>query len=131
MQKPRLKKGTSELSRSHIYRQLVDAGVKYVDLGWRKFTIHLTDDLKDPAGREADGLTDFSDYKIVLNSNLPDLRARETLLHEIMHCLFDTFDLDERNEASVTVKNESLTAMTTRGFLLIKNLNPRLWSLLY
>lgn len=111
---------------NHIYNYLKDFSVKYVDMGWRDFEICLAKDLKDENGTSLDGSTNFTEYKINLDISLIDQRAREIILHEVIHCILETCGLDEYSSGSLPGNNESLTIALTHGLLLFRRLNKTL-----
>lgn len=117
---------------AHLYNQLTNLGINKVDLGWRVFKLMLSEDLKDESGEVSlDGSTNFTNYEIHLDMSLNDDRAREILLHEIIHCILETMSIDENGRKHLKTTNEQLVVAMTHGFLLIRNLNRSLFSLLY
>jgi hypothetical protein len=114
--------------KSHIYRHLEQDKINKVNFGWKSFSLSLVPNLLDESIK-CDGLTNYDDGTIALEINLADERARETLLHECLHCVLKVTGLDHENE-KITVDNEDLTIRLTTGLLLFKNLNPKLSKIL-
>ena len=114
--------------KKHIYRLIERAGIKAVNMGHKNFVLYLSTNLHRDATK-CDGVTDLDDGKIFLEATLDDIRARETLIHEIMHCILHVCGLD--HEGDMIIKNEPLTERLTTGLILFMNLNPELAELLY
>ena len=114
--------------KKHIYRLIERAGIKAVNMGHKHFVLYLSTNLHRDATK-CDGVTYLDEGKIFLEATLDDIRARETLIHEIMHCILHVCGLDD--EGDITIKNEPLTERLTTGLILFMNLNPELAELLY
>lgn len=117
---------------NHIYDLLINHGISEVDLGWGKFTFELHANITHD-NVECDGLTEFATRTIKLDCFLEDAEARETILHELMHCMAETVGLHERmfNGNSIKTTNEFIVSTMAKQFLLVKKLNPALMSLLF
>ena len=65
---------------------------------------------------------------------MKDEVAHPTILHEICHVLMETQGLggsEHDKEGTVTSTNEVVTEACCRAMLMFKNLNPKLWDLLF
>ena len=114
--------------KQHIYRLIEKADIKAVNLGHKRFVLYLSTNLHRDATK-CDGVTYLDEGKIFLEATLDDSRARETLIHEIFHCILHLCGLDDEDE--IKIKNEPLTERLTTGLILFMNLNPELTELLY
>lgn len=114
--------------KNHIYRLLEKAAIKQVNLGHKRFTLYISTNLHRDATK-CDGVTYLDEGKIFLEATLDDIRARETLIHEIFHCILHVCGLDE--DEDIKIKNEALTTRLTTGLILFMNLNPEISDLLY
>jgi len=114
--------------KHHIYRLIEKHDIKTVNLGHKRFALYLSTNLYRDATK-CDGVTYLDDGKIFLEATLDDSRARETLIHEIFHCILHLCGLDDDDE--IKIKNEPLTERLTTGLILFMNLNPELSELLY
>jgi uncharacterized protein YjaZ len=74
---------------------------KTIDILGQNWNIVLTNNLVDENNDLADGLCDEQKLTIFLNSNVPDERIKEVLLHEIIHVVDSVFSL-ELSETQVT-----------------------------
>ena len=117
---------------SHIYNTLSDEGLGEVDMGVYKFVFELCGKLEDDE-QKCDGVTDFSKQTIKLEAFLPDLQARETIIHEIMHCMLENLGLHEANfdQKSISITNEALVYSLAKQFILFYNLNPKFMAALF
>ena len=115
---------------NHIYRQLSEKGIATVDVGHVTFKLDLVANL-DHGGTSCYGVTDFDDNTIKLDVNMPDMRARETIFHEIFHIILDNLGLDDMNFKNdmISVTNESLVVGVSRQISVLNKLNPGLLSL--
>tara|TARA_R110002110_G_scaffold277097_1_gene492320 strand:- start:1794 stop:2156 length:363 start_codon:yes stop_codon:yes gene_type:complete len=101
--------------------------------GWTTFTISFKKALSSE-GEACLGLTDFDKLEIHLDDSMKENALRVTLLHEILHVVFSTMGLraeDEDSSAELKTTNEFIVESTTRGLLLLRELNPELWNLIY
>ncbi len=115
--------------KSHIYRQLEKLSISKINFGWKTFNLILIPNLLDESVK-CDGLTNYDDGTIFLEISLADERARETLLHECIHCILRVIGLDHETD-KVNVDNEDLTIRLTTGLLFFNNLNPKLVKILF
>lgn len=113
----------------HIYNLLLD--YPNVNLGWDKFTFEMHSNLKEH-GDKVDGVTKFDTKQILLEMNLEDNDARETILHEILHCVLEGMGLDERNFDGETMRvtNEFLVVGLSKQLKMVARLNPGLFKLI-
>lgn len=132
MKKPELKTKFPLLEEEdHIYNLLIDEGYHSINLGWANFMFVLEHDLHHD-GDKVDGLTEFCSKAIKLELNLSDSDARETIIHEIIHCLLESSGLDEKNfdGHSIFTTNEYLVVALTKQLTVFNALNPGLMPLL-
>lgn len=104
----------------------------HFDVGWAKFSFKLVDKLTCPLGNTLYGQVDFDTATIQIDASLKGHLALDTVIHEAMHCLLETVGLGAPEETEeLTTTNELLTEATTRCMLMFRNLNPKLWELLF
>ena len=118
--------------KKHVYNKLIDKEIASVDVGWAKFTFELHSDLYY-GDTKVDGVTEFDSRTIKLEMNLSDLDARETIIHEIYHCMLEGCGLDEKNfdQQRMFLTNEQLVVALSKQTMLIHNLNPKIFITLY
>ena len=115
----------------HIIDRLQEEKITKVNAGYRTFDIHTKRVLKDD-GEKCYGLTDFDKSTISLDTSMsPDL-AKETLLHELTHIVLEICGLGGEGESGIIRErnNEEITTLISRGFLLLMNLNPKLFEII-
>ena len=119
-------------NKKHIYNKLIDKSISGVDLGWGFMEFELHSSLFH-GDTKVDGLTEFDSKKIKLEMSLSDLDARETIIHELYHCMLEGLGLDERNfdGTRMFLTNEQLVVGLSKQSAIINKLNPGLFSLLY
>ena len=78
-------------------------------------------------------MTEFDNRTIKLEMNLSDLDARETIIHEIYHCMLEGCGLDEKNFDNIKMQltNEQLVVALSKQTMLVHNLNPNLNAIIY
>tara|TARA_R100000963_G_C4628223_1_gene93924 strand:- start:48 stop:452 length:405 start_codon:yes stop_codon:yes gene_type:complete len=132
MKKPKQDKFPFIKDKTHIYNKLIDKEVKEVNVGWAVFEFELHSNLCSDE-QKIDGMTEWDSKKIKLEMNLSDLDARETIIHEIYHCMLESAGLDEKNFDSqrMFLANEQLVIVLSKQTMLIHLLNPGLYSILY
>lgn len=118
--------------KTHIYNKLVDEEVRELNTGWAVFEFELHSNLCVD-DQKIDGLTEFDSKKIKLEMNLSDLDARETIIHEIYHCMLEAIGLDEKNFDSqrMFLANEQLVVALSKQTMTLYHLNPKLFSTIY
>jgi hypothetical protein len=118
--------------KSHIYNKLIDKGCNYVNIGWAVMEFELHSALHH-GETKVDGLTEFDTKKIKLEMSLSDSDARETIIHEIYHCMLESLGLDERNfdGTRMFLTNEQLVVGLSKQSVILNKLNPGLFALLY
>jgi hypothetical protein len=116
----------------HIYNKLIDLSIGSVNVGYDTFIVELHANLKDH-NEKLDGVTEFDTRTIKLEMSLCHEDAKETLMHEIMHCVLAAIGLEERNfdGEAVYTTNELLASTITKGLQTVHNLNPKLMRLIY
>jgi hypothetical protein len=119
-------------TKEHLYAKLSEAGITSVDVGNKVFSIGLASNLKHNDDC-VDGVTLFDKSTILLDTDLGDWDARETLIHEVLHCLLDNAGLDESHfhGESIITTNEQLVSVVAKQLLLLYRLNPKLLATLY
>lgn len=118
--------------KKHVYNKFIDKELSFVDLGWAKFIFELHSDLYYE-DTKVDGVTEFDSRTIKLEMNLSDLDARETIIHEIYHCMLEGCGLDEKNfdTTKMLLTNEQLVVALSKQTMLVHNLNPKIFINLY
>lgn len=116
----------------HIYNNLIDNSISSINLGWATFGFELHSDLYYEDSK-VDGVTEFDSRTIKLEMNLSDLDARETIIHEIYHCMLEGCGLDEKNfdGSRMFLTNEQLVVALSKQTMMIHALNPKLNSTIY
>jgi hypothetical protein len=103
-----------------------------ISFGYRVYDLHIVANLTHE-GDKCLGLADFDDAKISVEKNQSDSSARETLLHEMCHVMFELCGLGgEHDDPHKTVRaqpNEELVLSTSRGMMLMMALNKDLFDL--
>lgn len=115
--------------KSKLLDQLPDA----LDVGWTSFKFIVKANLLR-GSQKCYGITDFNLNTITIEKSLSDDVAHATIIHEVCHAFMETFGLGgdhEGEEDKLTTSNEYLTEATCRSFLMFKNLNPKLWDILF
>lgn len=118
--------------QDHIYNLLIEQAVGFVDVGYAKFEFELHSNISHD-NVKVDGVTLFDERKIKLEMDLSDETARETILHEVIHCVLEGIGFDERHFDSEFIKltNEQLTTALSLQLILVNRLNPKLFNLLF
>lgn len=116
----------------HIFNLLIDNEVHCVNMGWRKLEFELHSNIKNTDGKDLLGQCVFDENRILLEVGMTDLVARETILHECIHCFLELAAYDETLDDSshLTLTNERLTDLTTKAITFLFKLNPKLMELL-
>lgn len=129
---PKISEFPFVLDDLHIYSILCDRGISGVQVAHNFYEFELHSNIKND-GIDCDGLTSFQDSKILLEISLDDKRAREVVLHEIIHCLLHQAGLDETNfdGTNLVVTNEFLVDVLSKQFMLLNWQNPGLIELLF
>ena len=120
----------SEKSKT-ILDKIREENIETIEGGFRSFKIETKRVLKEE-GQRCLGITDFDKGIISLDKDIDPQNARETLLHEMTHVALELCGLggDETTDIVRERTNEELTTLVSRGYLLLMNLNPRLFELL-
>ena len=118
--------------KKHVYNKLIDKEISSVNVGWAIFAFELHSDLYYGESK-VDGVTEFDNRTIKLEMNLSDLDARETIIHEIYHCMLEGCGLDEKNFDNIKMQltNEQLVVALSKQTMLVHNLNPNLNAIIY
>ena len=120
----------SEKSKT-ILDKIREENIETIEGGFRSFKIETKRVLKEE-GQRCLGITDFDKGIISLDKDMDPQNARETLLHEMTHVALELCGLggDETTDMVRERTNEELTTLVSRGYLLLMNLNPRLFELM-
>lgn len=111
---------------SNLQEKIAKIGI--IDLGWTKFHIRFVDNLPcDRQGNKTFGECDFDSYEIRIIKKLDNNFLKEVFIHEITHALQETVGL---GEDVCKLNEESRCVQTSRGLLLLFNLNPKLKTIL-
>ena len=105
-----------------------------INVGWASFEFKFKKKLTDGAGSKCYGITDFNENVITFEETMSDEVAHPTIIHEICHALLETFGLGgdhDKEEDILTSSNEFITESCCRSMLMLRNLNPDLWKLLF
>ena len=118
--------------KKHIYNKFIDREITDVNVGWATFVIELHSDLHQD-DQKVDGCCVWDEYKIKLEMSLSDNDARETIIHEIYHCMLEGAGLDEKNFDSqrMFLTNEQLVVSLSKQTMALHNLNPKLFATIY
>lgn len=119
-------------NKKHVYNKLVEKEINNVNVGWAIFELELHSNLMVDS-EKVDGLTDWLTRKIKLEMNLSDLDARETIIHEVYHCMLESSGYDEKNfdGQRMFLTNEQLVVCLSKQTMLVHLLNPGLYPILY
>ena len=65
--------------------------------------------------------------------NLDDIDARETIIHEIYHCMLESVGLDEKHfdQQRMFLTNEQLVVALSKQTMTLHHLNPKLFATIY
>ena len=118
--------------KKHIYNKFIDREITDVNVGWATFVIELHSDLHQD-DQKVDGCCVWDEYKIKLEMSLSDNDARETIIHEIYHCMLEGAGLDEKNFDSqrMFLTNEQLVVSLSKQTITLHNLNPKPFATIY
>ncbi len=97
---------------------------RYISIGPYRYRIKLVRELGEP--EELDGVTDTAGSKLLIREDLSPSRMRETVLHEILHAVWDVCNLSKAYEEKtimslspilldVLQRNEELVEWLTEG----------------
>lgn len=118
--------------KRHIYNKFLDREITHVNVGWANFLIELHSDLHQD-DQKVDGVCCWDERKIKLEMCLSDLDARETIIHEVYHCMLEGVGLDEKNfdQQRMFLSNEQLVVALSKQTMCLHHLNPKLFSTIY
>jgi hypothetical protein len=118
--------------KGHIYNILTESGINSVDVGYRSFKLELHSNLCIGDDKK-DGVTELDTGIIKLDMDLEDSEARETIMHEILHCVLEAVGLSEVNYDDNFIKttNEFIANTLAKQLRLLNRLNPGLLSIIY
>lgn len=125
------KKLKNNLDEHNIIIRLLEEDITELDAGWRKFLFKFKERISYH-GSPCHGLTDFDACVISLDPCMTNDLALETLIHEIYHVLLETVGLGgDEEDLVIQAKNEHITSIISRGYMLLVKLNPKLFSLIH
>lgn len=111
----------------HIFEKIKDSNISFVDVGWAKFKIVITDEMDSGVW----GYTNLDTHTIYLHPASANGPAKETLFHEMTHLVLEVSGYtSEDEECKFESTNEDMTVRITRGMLLLFNLNKELMEIL-
>jgi hypothetical protein len=115
----------------HLLERLKQENITSINTGYRTYDLNIKRVLKD-SGNKCYGITDFDAGFISLERDMDHETAKETLLHELCHIALEICGLGGNEETGIVREhtNEELTTQVSRGFLLLMNLNPRLFEII-
>lgn len=90
-----------------------------VTVGPYKYNVELVKHLGEP--EELDGVTDTAGSRLLIKENLSPSRLRETVMHEVLHAIWDLANLPKSCEEKVVIRLSPLLLDTLQR-------NPRLTS---
>lgn len=108
------------------------AGIVDVDLGWRRFNLSFVKKLHDEAEKVL-GITDFEEGYIRIEDHKDDSLVRETIIHEIVHCMLENAGFgggEDSGTREVNTNNEQLTILLSRQMMQFFNSNRELFEIL-
>jgi hypothetical protein len=118
-------------NKFNILNRLVEENITSVNAGYRFYTLNIKKGLRSGADI-CYGVTEFDKGILALESTMEHEIARETLLHELTHIVLEMVGLGghEVTDEVIPRTNEDMTTLISRGFLLLMNLNPKLFEVL-
>lgn len=124
---------TKKQSSSSESFNLLDKLPAFLDIGWGKFKFERVENLHHDE-EKCFGLTDFNHYVIKLEAFMDNRTAYHTILHEVFHVYMETFGLGGYHKDEVGVlqsNNEHVTESCARAIMMLREMNPELWTLLF
>ena len=115
------------IEKKSVLTRLEEEKIEFINAGWRSFRVDIRKVIKED-GQKCYGLTDFDEGVVSLARNMAPELARETLLHEITHIVLELCGLGGENIEGHT--NEEVTTLVSRSYLLLMNLNPKLFEII-
>lgn len=116
---------------NEFYKKLKAANISSINAGYRTYSLHIKKGLRQDS-EKLYGLTEFDDGKITLEESMDYETAREVLLHELTHVVLELGGLggSELDDSVISMKNEEMTTLISRGLLMLMNLNPKLFEII-
>jgi Zn-dependent peptidase ImmA (M78 family) len=113
---------------THIFDLLKKHNITKINLGYATYKIIISEEIPDD---NSWGYTNTDTYSIYLYKNMEDQPARETLVHEITHAMFEIIGFTSDDEEKTFCEtNEDLTIKVSRGMMILFRLNPSLMTLI-
>ena len=115
----------------HIVDRLAEESITEVLVGYRSYTLNIKRGLKE-ANEKCFGSADFDKGIISLEKDMDHETARETLVHELTHIVLELCGLGGHEETGIvpTHTNEEMTTLISRGWLMLINLNQKLFEII-
>ena len=115
----------------HIVERLAEESITEVLVGYRSYTLNIKRGLKE-ANEKCFGSADFDKGIISLEKDMDHETARETLVHELTHIVLELCGLGGHEETGIvpTHTNEEMTTLISRGWLMLINLNQKLFEII-
>jgi len=115
----------------HIVERLAEESITEVLVGYRSYTLNIKRGLKE-ANEKCFGSADFDKGIISLEKDMDHKTARETLVHELTHIVLELCGLGGHEETGIvpTHTNEEMTTLISRGWLMLINLNQKLFEII-
>jgi hypothetical protein len=96
--------------------------ISEVDMGWAVFVVNFTSEDFFSEGDRCFGLIDMDEYVISIDNRQHEAAIKETFLHELTHAIIRSAGLEDE----ISMDEEQLVHILTRGYLTISRLNPEL-----
>lgn len=116
------------MKEPHIFDLLKKFNVTHVNVGYAKYKIIISNEVPENG---VWGYCNPGTLTIYLLESMDNQQAREVLLHEATHALYEAIGYTSDSVDKVFKDtNEDLVLKTSRAFLMLINLNPKLMGLL-
>ena len=104
-----------------------------INAGWAVFDIIIDHPVMDDEDHKCFAHVDFETHELTIDGTLSDECARQSVLHEVWHILWEGIGYGDLaiTEDTVKLNNEHLTESATKGMILFWRLNQKLWHLLW
>jgi Zn-dependent peptidase ImmA (M78 family) len=115
----------------HILDRLAEEGITEVLVGYRSYKLNIKRGLRE-ANEKCYGTADFDKGIISLEKDMDHETARETLVHELTHVVLELCGLGGHEETGMVsaYTNEEMTTLISRGWLMLINLNPKMFEII-
>jgi hypothetical protein len=115
----------------HIIDRLAEEGITEVLVGYRSYKLNIKRGLRE-ANEKCYGSADFDKGIVSLERDMDHETARETLVHELTHIVLELCGLGGHEETGIVAAhtNEEMTTLISRGWLMLINLNQKLFKII-